>query len=140
MEFGISNNQDRNREIDELCKGEEIYRTQTGRYLATGHIIKKYMQTKMIGYNPKTKESAMTSVINTVSNKEFINWTIENYHVYIKYDEELGMFFPHKITDEMLELINKTPFKDLDTKHVQDEIHYLEDRLFYPEKDELGEK
>jgi hypothetical protein len=126
---------DKEERLNELLKGEEIYRTDEGRMVATRQIIKEYIQIKGIKINPSTVKDPSDLIIDIVSkDKEFRYFAFSNYHVYIEYNEDLEMFFIHKTTDEMLELISKSSEEDLDTKQLFDELCYLEDRLYHPEK------
>ena len=121
MVTGISNLDNKDKLLDELCKCEELYRTKQGRYEAMGHIIRKYIRLKGIKCNPKTIESNVAPIVDFVLNdREFRYWTYDNYRVYIQFDEGLEMFFIHKVTEEMLELYNKSSEEDLKSKQIFD--------------------
>ena len=126
--------------INELLKGEEIYRTDEGRMVATGHIIKNYLRIKGIKSNPKTIESTAAPIVDMVLNdKEFRYFTFDNYKVYITYDNKDEKLYIHKITDEMLELIEDKNFNPDDERH-QDRLFDLEDELYGIERNEDAKK
>ena len=98
----------RNWDEDEDFKGESIYETQGSRLRAIARIIKKYLQIKGIESNPKTVHDAMAPIKNMVLNDlEIRKFTLDSYKIFIFYDEKSTEFYIKRITDEMLELINK---------------------------------
>ena len=98
-------------------------------------IVLNWNKIKGIKINPSTVKDPSHLIIDIVSkDKEFRYFAFGNYYVYIEYNEDLEMFFIHKATDEMLELISKSSEEDLDTKQLFDELCYLEDGLYHPEK------
>ncbi len=102
-----------------------------------GHIIRKYIRLKGIKCNPKTIETNVVLVVDFVSNDiEFRHWTYDNYHVFIDFNKKLEMFFIKKVTDEMLELFHQSSAEELKSKQIFDEIKYLQDRLYHPEKED----
>ena len=134
MTTGIPN-WDNEEELDGYLKGEEMYSTKEGRILASSLIVKKYMEIKGIKINPNLVKEPIDVLIDIVTNdKAFRDWAMNNYRVYIEYMENIERFYILKITDEMLELINKSPDKDLNSKQLIGELKCMQDRLYHPEK------
>ena len=131
----------RNWDEDDEFKDERIYETKGSRLRAIAHIIKEYLQIKGIESNPKTVHDAMTPIINMVLNdKEFRKFTLENYKVFIFYDEKSTEFYIKRITDEMLELIKEENIDNLDSKELENKINELESSLNKKDKNNKNKK
>ena len=118
-------------EVDEF-KGEKIYESREGRLRAIAHIIKEYLQVKKIESNPKTVDDAMAPITNVVLNdKEFRNFALENYKVFIYYDKKDAEFNIIKITDEISAVLIKKEenIGTLDNKEFENKIKELESNL-----------
>ena len=118
-------------EVDEF-KGEKIYESREGRLRAIAHIIKEYLQVKEIESNPKTVDDAMAPITNVVLNdKEFRNFALENYKVFIYYDKKDAEFNIIKITDEISAVLIKKEenIGTLDNKEFENKIKELESNL-----------
>jgi hypothetical protein len=131
----------KNLDEDDEFKGERIYETKGSRLRAIAHIIKEYLQIKGIESNPKTVHDAMAPITNMVLNdKEFRKFTLENYKVFIFYDEKSTEFYIKRITDEMLELIKEENIDNLDRKELENKINELESSLNKKDKNNKNKK
>ena len=125
----MTNSDNRWNEIDEF-KDERIYETREGRLRAIAHIIKEYLQIKEgVERDPKTVDDAMAPIMDMALNdKEFKKFTLENYNVFIYYDNNDAEFYIKKITDEMIVLI-KEYIDNPDNKELENKIKELESNL-----------
>jgi hypothetical protein len=120
---------------DEECKGERLYQTREGRLKALNQITRKYIE-KTHGIKVNYKENVsmnMASIIKMIETKEFRNFALDNYQVFIycewNQDEDEPTVQVRKITDEMFRLIQEN-YHNLYNKEFQDKLFSLEDNFY----------
>ncbi len=84
-----------NWDLEEKARDSKTYETRDGGLEALNHIVKKYLQLKQRKIDPrKPLDDAIDSIENILCyDKDFHKFALDNYRIFIEYDEKNDRFY-----------------------------------------------